>query len=273
MSITEQAGSMTDAPGPVGAELAKARAANGMSIDDVCRRTNIRPVVVRALENGDIAPSGGAVYARGHVRTLAQALGLPDGPLLAAFDKTHATNSPPPPVLVPDTDAAEVSLRPSTAPMRGPRWPLAMAAVLIVVITIALIQLILPGAKDSAKHTAAASPLPSRAAGQAKPSHRPAPSLLFPVPAQGVTLRLVLASKPSWLDITDERGVQLIQRVVGAADRPLDLHTDGRFIRATIGDASAVSASCNGHPLGVLGGPKQVVTLTLTRGDPQCPAS
>ncbi len=273
MSITEQAGSMTDAEGPVGARLAKARIAHGLSVDDVCRRTNIRPVVVRALESGDIGPSGGGVYARGHVRALAQALGIDAGPLLAAFDATYHTGAVPPPVLVPDTDAAEVSLRPHAPATRGPRWPLAMAAVLIVVIAVALVQLVLPGSKDAAKHAAAAAPVVPHSAVVPKKSLRPrAPSLVIPVPANGVTLRIVLLSKPSWLDVTDSQGAQVIQRVVGSSAQPLDLHSDGG-LRATIGDASAAAVSCNGHPLGVLGAPKQVVTLNLNRGDPQCPAA
>jgi cytoskeleton protein RodZ len=272
MSIIEQAGSMTDASGPVGAQLARARAAHGLSIDDVCRRTNIRPGVVSALERDDIGPSGGAVYARGHVRSLAQALGLQAGPLLAAFDSAYGTGSPPAPVLVPDTDAAEVSLRSSGPPATGPRWPLVMAGILVVVIAIAIVQLVLPGAKHSTKPSPSAAPPANshRATRPASPAHR-VPSLVFPVPAQGVTLRIVLTTKPSWLDITDQRGVELIQRVVGVSDQPLDLTAAGS-LRATIGDASAAQLSCNGHPLGTLGGPRQVVTLFLTRGDRQCPA-
>lgn len=272
MSITEQAGSMTDASAAVGAQLAEARAARGLSVDDVCRSTNIRPGVINALERGDVGPSGGAVYARGHVRSLAQALGLDAGQLLAAFEASYGTGSPPPPVLVPDTDAAEVSLRSSGPPATGPRWPLVMAGILVVVIAIALFQLVLPGAKESAKRAAAASP-----AAKHTPTRRAAtagnhvPPLVFPVPAQGVTLRIVLTTKRSWLDVTDERGVQLIQRVISPSAQPLDLTAAG-FLRATFGDASAAQVSCNGHPLGTLGGPRQVVTLTLTRGDSQCPA-
>ena len=36
-------------------------------------------------------------------------------------------------------------------------------------------------------------------------SHHAPPSLIFPVPAQGVTLRVVLTTKPSWLDISNEQ--------------------------------------------------------------------
>jgi cytoskeleton protein RodZ len=272
MSIAEQVGSMTDAFGPVGAQLAKARAAHGWSVDDICRRTNIRPAVVIALEAGDIGPSGGAVYARGHVRSLAHALGLESAPLLVAFDATHGTSSPPPPVLISDDDEAEVSIRASGPRVTGPRWPIAMAAVLVVVIVFALVQLLVPGSKDAAKHPAAAPPAAVKHSTAAPKKAPAAPSLIFPVPAQGVTLRVVLASAPSWLDVTDERGVQLIQKVVAPSAKALDLHAAG-ILRVTIGAAGAAAVSCNGHPLGTLGGPTQVVSLTLTRGTPQCPGS
>jgi cytoskeleton protein RodZ len=270
VSVTERADATTGERGPVGAQLARARVAHGFSVDDLYRRTNIRPAVISALERDDIRPSGGVAYARGHLRSLAQALGLDPTPLLAAFDASHGTASPP--VLVSDTDAAEVSLRSSGPPATGPRWPLVMAAVLVVVIVIALVQLLIPGSKDAVKPTGKAIPTPAKAKALAPKATPHAPSLAFPVPAEGVTLRIVLASKPSWLDITDERGAQLIQRVVQPSNQPLDLHAAGQ-IQATIGDASAAALSCNGHPLGVLGAAKQVVTLTLVRGSPQCPAS
>lgn len=269
MSVAEQADATTGERGPVGAQLTRARVAHGFSVDDLQRRTNIRPSVISALERDDIRPSGGVVYARGHLRTLAQALGLDPTPLLAAFDASHGTASPP--VLLPDTDAAEVSLRSSGPATTGPRWPLVMAGLLVVVIAIALVQLLLPGKSNSAHPASSVIPSPA-AAKPLPPKATPhAPSLLFPVPAQGVTLRIVLTTKPSWLDVSDERGVQLIQRVVPPSNQALDLHAAGQ-LRATIGDASAAAVSCNGHPLGALGAPRQVVTLTLVRGTAQCPA-
>jgi cytoskeleton protein RodZ len=268
VSVTERADATTGERGPVGAQLARARVAHGFSVDDLQRRTNIRPSVISALERDDIRPSGGVAYARGHLRTLAQALGLDPTPLLAAFDASHGTASPP--VLVPDTDAAEVSLRSSGPAAAGPRWPLVMAGLLVVVIVIALVQLLLPGPAHSAHRASITTPSPAKA--KALTPKVTAPSLVFPVPAQGVTLRIVLTTKPSWLDVSDERGVQLIQRVVQPSNQPLDLHAAGQ-LQATIGDASAAALSCNGHPLGVLGAARQVVTLTLVRGTAQCPGS
>jgi cytoskeleton protein RodZ len=266
MSITEQRNARAGSSGPVGQQLARARAAQGLSIDDICRRTNIRPAVVHALENGDIGPSGGAVYARGHVRTLAQALGLDVDPLLGDFDASYSLGSPKKPVLIPDTDAAEVSIRPVRAPLRRPRWPFVMAALLVAVIVIALVQLLAPQDKATVKTTTPTPPLAKPSAVVVKPTP---PPLAFPVPPEGVTLRILL-STPSWLEISDEHGLSVIKRVVQISEQPLDLHAGA--LNATFGNAGAVTLSCNGHPIGPIGAPGQVVTLILTRGSPQCPA-
>lgn len=272
MSVAEQAGARTGEPGPVGVQLARARIAHGLSIDELCVRTNVRPAVISALEHDDVEPSGGVVYARGHLRTLGQALGLDVTPLLAAFDASHPADAPP--VLIPDPDVQmtpEPTGRPGKQPGSGRRWTFVMALVLVVVIVIALLQLIDPGSKDS-PHTSAPPPSPAAAKSVAPKPSPTLPSLTFPVPAHGVTVRILLASKPSWLSVYDEKGYFLIQRTVQPSLKALDLHADGA-LNVTIGDASAAALSCNGHPLGALGGPGQVVTLNLFRGTAQCPAA
>ncbi|MCW2548536.1 MAG: hypothetical protein JWN96_2996 [Mycobacterium sp.] len=171
MSITERADERTDSSGPVGAQLRRARTVQGLSIEDICQRTNIRPTVVHALENGDLEPSGGAVYARGHVRTLAHALDLDADALLANFDASYGAGMPRMPVLIPEPevvkapkppkapkvskDADQASHRPesvsppSPAKKRGPRWSWVMALVLVAVIVVALVQLLLPAGDSS----------------------------------------------------------------------------------------------------------------------------
>jgi cytoskeleton protein RodZ len=272
VSVAEQADARTGEPGPVGAQLARARIAHGLSIDDLYERTNVRPVVIFALERDDVGPSGGVVYARGHLRTLGQALGIDVTPLLAAFDASHPAAAAP--VVIPDSDVVvnpQTDGRSGRRSGSGPRWPLFMAAVLVVVIVIALLQLVLPGSKG-AGHRSAVSPSPAVAKTVAPKPKPTLPSLTFPVQAEGVTVRIILASKPSWLSVYDERGVFLMQTTVQPSTKALDLHAAGA-LNITIGDASAAALSCNGHPLGALGYAGQVVTLNLFRGTAQCPAS
>lgn len=282
MSITERADERTDSSGPVGAQLRRARTAQNLSIEDVCQRTNIRPAVVHALENGDLEPSGGAVYARGHVRTLAQALDLDPDSLLANFDASYGSAMPRMPVLIPEVEAparerpprvprTPRAVRPAGANPGKPRWAWLLAVVLIAVIVIALVQLVVPAGKGGSASVKL--PVPSAAvkAVPKAPKAKPTPaSLVFPVPASGVSLRILL-SKPSWLLVSDADGVPLIKTTVKPSAQPVDLHA--QVLRATFGDASAVKISCNGHPIGPIGVPNQVVTLIFARGNVFCPAA
>ncbi len=85
-------------------------------------------------------------------------------------------------------------------------------------------------------------------------------------------MRIILTTKPDWISIYDERQVFVVQRTVQPSMKPLDVHA-AAALNVTIGDASAAQVSCNGRPLGPLGGPGQVVTLNLFRGSNLCPAN
>ncbi len=69
----------------LGAALAQAREARGLSAGDVAAAINLRETVVRAIERDDFTLCGGHVYARGHLRAYARQVGLDAGPLLAQY--------------------------------------------------------------------------------------------------------------------------------------------------------------------------------------------
>ncbi|MGB8652780.1 MAG: helix-turn-helix transcriptional regulator, partial [Mycobacteriales bacterium] len=70
----------------LGAALRAAREAAGLSIEQVSADTRIRATLVRDLEGDRFASSGGTVYARGHVKSIASTLHTDPAPLLALFD-------------------------------------------------------------------------------------------------------------------------------------------------------------------------------------------
>jgi hypothetical protein len=295
MSITEQHGPTTDVstsasdPGvsirrPMYAtQLRKARTDQTLSVEDVSRRTKVRPAIIEALENGDVEPSGGIVYARGHVRSLAHALGLDPVPLVASFDHAHRDQVSQVPVLAADTSVPEIAGRPRRSAgdgRRRSRWPIVAAVVLVVVIAVALVELLVPGKDDSAGTKATVAPTPSVAApkppaAKPKPTSKPIvlPPMTFPVPPQGVLVRIVLPFLPSWMSATDQSGTVLIPPGNQPSSyKAIDLRA-ANGLRLIVGDASAVAISCNGKPLPrPLGEPGQVLTLDLYRGNPFCPA-
>ena len=73
----------------IGDTLAEARRQAGLTITQVSQQTRIRESIVRAIEQGDFSPCGGDFYARGHIRSIAEVVGVDPAPLIREYDKEH----------------------------------------------------------------------------------------------------------------------------------------------------------------------------------------
>ena len=60
----------------VGERITDARRARGLSIDDVAATTRLRPLTIEAIEDDDFSLCGGESYAIGHLRIIANVVGL-----------------------------------------------------------------------------------------------------------------------------------------------------------------------------------------------------
>jgi len=70
----------------VGLTLEQARAAAGLSLEDLSHLSKLRASVLRAMEAGDFSHCGGLVYARGQLRALAPVLNLDPEALVDEFE-------------------------------------------------------------------------------------------------------------------------------------------------------------------------------------------
>ncbi|MDX2696840.1 helix-turn-helix domain-containing protein [Streptomyces ipomoeae] len=70
----------------IGQSLAEARLGSGMTVEDVTKATRVREGLVRSIEIGEFRPVGGDVYARGHIRAIARAVGADARQLVAEYD-------------------------------------------------------------------------------------------------------------------------------------------------------------------------------------------
>lgn len=70
-----------------GAMLREARERAGMSLEDVAGITKIRPSILASMEEDDFSHCGGDVYARGQIRSVAQAVGLDGAVAVEAYDR------------------------------------------------------------------------------------------------------------------------------------------------------------------------------------------
>jgi cytoskeletal protein RodZ len=160
----------------VGEILAEARRQAGLTVTEVSERTRIREAIIGDIERDDYSACGGDFYARGHIRSIARAVGADPAPLVAQYDDT--TDRPTdefPAVVVPEpvTPAGPAALVTPTGPAPPPRrsgprrlnWTLALALVLVIAVGVAGYQLI-----SSARHVPATTT--ALAAGSATPAHR-----------------------------------------------------------------------------------------------------
>ena len=85
----DQPPEMHPEPSRPGRDIAAARVAQGLSLEDLSDATCIRAGILRRMEADDFGACGGDFYARGHLRIVAQALHLDVGSLVDAFDQEH----------------------------------------------------------------------------------------------------------------------------------------------------------------------------------------
>jgi cytoskeletal protein RodZ len=138
----------------VGAVLAQARRDAGLSTADLSEATRIREHVIEAIERGNVSVAGGEIYARGHIRVMAGALGLDAAALLARLDAPVAVQVTGPQEPVPAAPAPRASAghhaslagdlarTVGTKPRRsGPNWSAVMVAALALIIAVGAVQL------------------------------------------------------------------------------------------------------------------------------------
>lgn len=244
----------------IGADLAAAREAAGQTIEDVSRGTRIRGELLRRIENDDFSACGGAVYARGHIRSIAHHLGIDPVPLVEEFDRT--TGGPVAPA-AREIFEHEVIARPERT---GPNWTAAMAVMAGVLLIVALVSVFstnTPAAPpDAVRPLSTATPSPTVAPTTAAPSP---PLVAGQLPGSGVFLRVNVVNSRSWVTVRAD-GKTVHEGLMRAGDeRDFTAKTK---IQVVFGNAGAVQIVVNGRDLGSPGRAGQVVRLEFGPEDP-----
>ncbi|WP_108934283.1 helix-turn-helix domain-containing protein [Streptomyces ardesiacus] len=252
----------------VGRALKQARIAAGLTVDDVTTATRVRIAIVHAIEADDFAPCGGDVYARGHIRTLAKAVGLDPGALLAQFDAEHGGRPAPTPA-APLFEAERI--RPER---RGPNWTAAMVAAIVVVIGFVGFTFVkggddggneasvAEGAQPSAGRSASSSAEPKKPA-----DPKPSDSAIAAAPADKVTVKVSASDGRSWISAKDHNGRLLFDGLLNQGDSKT--FQDNEKVDLVLGDAGAIELYVNGKKIEDDFRPGAVERLTYTKGDPQ----
>ncbi|RZS86932.1 uncharacterized protein DUF4115 [Motilibacter rhizosphaerae] len=251
----------------VGSDLAAARQAAGLSLEEVADKSRIRRSVLAAVERDDFSLCGGDAYARGHLRTLARIVGTDGDALVASYDREVAR---PEPALLP---SEKIDL---VGGLDRRRWSLNWSAVLaasLVVVLVYTVGVVLRG--GSGGGSPAAAPLtstPAVATSSASSAPRPSarrtatPAPVAQAPRSGVSVIVAASGGASWLRATTAAGATLFEGMVAKGGSKQ--FTDRKGVRLVIGNAGAVALTVNGKQVGAPGAKGQVANVSFGPQDP-----
>ena len=256
----------------LGAALTAAREQAGWSVEKLAADTRIRATVIRDLESDNLASSGGAVYARGHVKSIASSLRTDAAPLLALFDagagapELLVENPEPLPREVTSfggssfVASAAAALRPER---RTPRWGIALVGAGVVLTGLLAIGLL--NQPSSPVTEAGLGVTPSATPSSEAPAvvQTPDPnSVASKPPVTGAQLRLRVIGGNSWVNVSSAAGGTLFEGLVH--DGEFKDFNDANRLKVLVGNAFAVSLNCGGRDGGPVQGKKSVRRFECT---------
>jgi cytoskeletal protein RodZ len=222
----------------IGDTLAEARRQAGLTITQVSQRTRIRESIIRGIEQGDFSACGGGFYARGHIRSIASAVGIDPAPLIMEYD---AQNGPPGGISAADVfePSTPIKLRERRSPSLG----LIVGVVLLGIIGFSTYHWV---SSHGGKHPVAAASTfhatPSATAMRTTPKASPTPTPT-PVPTDAVIS----------LSVKEECWVELSNAATGATIFEGDVYpgsptswTEKREVHLDLGNPAGVVLTVNG---------------------------
>ena len=260
----------------------------------VAEATRIRATLVTAIEADDFRLCGGDVYARGHLKSIATAVGLVPAEVVAQFDRDRGAERPVSAPVQPVS--GPVSATSSGASLGalagrlgvsvetgrrsgGANWTAVMALALVVIVGVAVISALTnrgggtptaqptPSTSTSGSTSPTASPSPTTSETE-QPTAEPTTSPTDAVAeASGVNVVMTITGKASWVRVTGgTAGKTLYEGTLTAGDT--QTFTDDTLVKMVLGNAGAVSLTVNGRDLGAPGGNGAVVKTEFGPGDP-----
>ncbi|GGT65276.1 helix-turn-helix domain-containing protein [Streptomyces purpureus] len=250
---------------PIGRTLQQARIDAGLTVDEVSTSTRVRIPIVHAIEEDDFSRCGGDVYARGHIRTLARAVGLDPAPLVDQYDAEHGGRPAPTPA-APLFEAERI--RPER---RRPNWTAAMVAAIVAVIGFVGFTMFSGGDDSDRARQVAEGPAPQKKASPTPkpkpPAPKPSESAIAAVPADKVTVTMTATDDKSWISAKAHDGKLLFDGLLLKGESKT--FQDDERIDLILGNAGPIELYVNGKKVEEKFESGQVERLSYTKGDPE----
>ncbi len=244
----------------IGDSLSDARRQAGLTITQVSQQTRIREAIIRDIEQGDFSACGGDFYARGHIRSIATAIGLDPEPLIREYDAEHG-----PLGAMRAADVFEPSAPIKIRERRSPGLGLIVVVVLLAIIGFSVYHLVSARGNHDA---AAADPATVTAPPTPKPTPTPTPTSTpkpspsaKPKPAD-VVIHLT-ANEDCWVLLTSSSdGAQLYMGTIPAGDSMT--WTEKQAVQVELGNPGGIVLTVDGKRQNP--NPDQPATLDFSPG-------
>jgi cytoskeletal protein RodZ len=242
----------------LGHDVSAARQEAGMTLAEVSERTRIRATVIGEIESDNFVHCGGDVYARGHLRAIAAAVGADPVPWIEAYDAEYGIVAPS----VTEVFESETAV---PARRRGANWSAVMAAALVIAVGLVVAQITSTSDDGGRTTTTVAEPTPTESTPDAEPTDEPS-QVAEAEPEEVVVRMTALPGAISWVSVTRADGDVLYEGNV--SDGQSKTFRDKTRINVLSGCASAIELTVNGTDVGSPGGECSPVTVRFTPKDP-----
>jgi cytoskeletal protein RodZ len=237
----------------IGESLAEARRRAGLTVTQVSQQTRIREAIVRGIEQDDFSQCGGDFYARGHIRSIAGAVGTDPAPLISEYDAEHG---PPGALRAADVFEPSTPIR-IREPRRSPRLRTIVVLVLLAIIGYSAYHLV---STHGNKHlTAAGSTTSPPAPSPTPPSPTPTPTVSPTPTLSDVVINLAVGPEDCWVLLTKASdGSQIYMGTIPAGSTMT--WTEQEAVNIRLGNPAAVVLTVNGKRQPI----KTVYPITLS---------
>ena len=241
------------APVIVGAAIRHARENAKLSIQQISDRTYIRPDVIADIENDNFSSTGGAAYARGHIRTLAKLLHLNGDALVENFSLMTGEVDRPMIDLLTENNATP--LRRETPKLSYKTLSSIAAGVVALLILVPSVGSFIHSSASKKKSVTTTTSTSASTTTASVPA-----TTTVAAKSAGVTVVLNGIGGSSWVGLTDSQGNQVFSGRISQGDSKT--FSDATQLNVVIGNAGAVDVNANGKDLGSLGAVGEVLHLS-----------
>ena len=190
----------------IGDTLAEARRQAGLTVTQVSQQTRIRETIIRGIERGDFSACGGDFYARGHIRSIARAVGVDPEPLIAEYDAAHGA-----PRAIRAAEVFEPSTPIKLKERRRPNWSVAMVLALAVIVGYVIYHVVSSSAVPSIRPQPAQQHQPRQTTTSGGLAQFAAAPLESHRPGKLLVIKLAVKAEPCWVEFTRPNGAYLTQ--------------------------------------------------------------